>query len=155
MDRVYKCVAAACGAVIAMLAGVPPVMWVLIGVMTIDYVTGIICGVMGVSPKTESGGLSSRAALTGLLRKGMILLVVLLAALLDMAVRANAGVQFSAVTGATCLWFIASEGVSILENAAAMGLPIPKVLQRALDIMMDESGQDDDEDANTGESRRD
>lgn len=155
MDRVYKCVAAACGAVIAMLAGVPPVMWVLIGVMTIDYVTGIICGVMGVSPKTESGGLSSRAALTGLLRKGMILLVVLLAALLDMAVRANAGVQFSAVTGATCLWFIASEGVSILENAAAMGLPIPKVLQRALDIMMDKSGQDDDEDADTDESRRD
>lgn len=151
MDRVYKCVAAACGAVIAMLAGVPPVMWVLIGVMTIDYVTGIICGVMGVSPKTESGGLSSRAALTGLLRKGMILLVVLLAALLDMAVRANAGVQFSAVTGATCLWFIASEGVSILENAAAMGLPIPKVLQRALDIMMDKSGQDDDEDADTDE----
>ena len=155
MDRVYKCVAAACGAVIAMLAGVPPVMWVLIGVMTIDYVTGIICGVMGVSPKTESGGLSSRAALTGLLRKGMILLVVLLAALLDMAVRANAGVQFSAVTGATCLWFIASEGVSILENAAAMGLPIPKVLQRALDIMMDKSGQDDDEDADTDESRSD
>lgn len=151
MERVYKCVAAACGAVIAMLAGVPPVMWVLIGVMTIDYVTGIICGVMGVSPKTESGGLSSRAALTGLLRKGMILLVVLLAALLDMAVRANAGVQFSAVTGATCLWFIASEGVSILENAAAMGLPIPKVLQRALDIMMDKSGQDDDEDADTDE----
>lgn len=151
MERVYKCVAAACGAVIAMLAGVPPVMWVLIGVMTIDYVTGIICGVMGVSPKTESGGLSSRAALTGLLRKGMILLVVLLAALLDMAVRANAGVQFSAVTGATCLWFIASEGVSILENAAAMGLPIPKVLQRALDIMMDKSRQDDDEDAGTDE----
>ena len=151
MERVYKCVAAACGAVIAMLAGVPPVMWVLIGVMSIDYVTGIICGVMGVSPKTESGGLSSRAALTGLLRKGMILLVVLLAALLDMAVRANAGVQFSAVTGATCLWFIASEGVSILENAAAMGLPIPKVLQRALDIMMDKSRQDDDEDAGTDE----
>lgn len=147
MERVYKCVAAACGAVIAMLAGVPPVMWVLIGVMTIDYVTGIICGVMGVSPKTESGGLSSRAALTGLLRKGMILLVVLLAALLDMAVRANAGVEFSAVTGATCLWFIASEGVSVLENAASMGLPIPKVLLKALDIMRDKAGyEDEDED---------
>lgn len=145
MDRAYRAAAAACGAVIAMLAGVPPVMWVLIGVMTIDYVTGLVCGVMGVSPKTESGGLSSRAALTGLLRKGMILLVVLLAALLDMAVRANAGVEFSAVTGATCLWFIASEGVSVLENAASMGLPIPKVLQRALDIMMDKTGQDEDE----------
>lgn len=150
MERVYKCVAAACGAVIAMMAGVPPVMWVLIGVMTIDYVTGLICGVMGVSPKTESGGLSSRAALTGLLRKGMILLVVLLAALLDMAVRANAGVEFSAVTGATCLWFIASEGVSILENAAAMGLPVPKALMTALDLMRDKAGySDEDEDEDT------
>lgn len=151
MDRAFKAAAAACGAVIAMLAGVPPVMWVLIGVMTIDYVTGLICGVMGVSPKTQSGGLSSRAALTGLLRKGMILLVVLLAALLDMAVRANAGVQFSAVTGATCLWFIASEGVSILENAAAMGLPVPKALMTALDLMRDKAGySDEDEDGEGG-----
>ena len=153
MDRAYRAAAAACGAVIAMLAGVPPVMWVLIGVMTIDYVTGLVCGVMGVSPKTESGGLSSRAALTGLLRKGMILLVVLLAALLDLAVRANAGVQFSAVTGATCLWFIASEGVSVLENAASMGLPIPKVLLKALDIMRDKAGySDEDEDGEGVES---
>lgn len=151
MDRAYRAAAAACGAVIAMLAGVPPVMWVLIGVMTIDYVTGLICGVMGVSPKTQSGGLSSRAALTGLLRKGMILLVVLLAALLDLAVRANAGVQFSAVTGATCLWFIASEGVSILENAAAMGLPVPKALMTALDLMRDKAGySDEDEDGEGG-----
>ena len=65
----------------------------------------------------------------------MILLVVLLAVLLDLAVQTEAGVHFSAVSGATCLWFIASEGVSILENASRMGLPIPGVLTRALDIV--------------------
>ena len=135
MDTMYKLLAAACGAVISFVTGIPMVMWVLLGAMTIDYVTGLICGVMGVSPKTESGGLSSRAALSGLLRKCMILLVVMLAVLLDLAVQTEAGVQFCAVTGATCLWFIASEGVSILENSAAMGLPIPGVLTRALEIM--------------------
>ena len=61
--------------------------------------------------------------------------LVLLAVLLDLAVQTGAGVSFSAVTGATCMWFIASEGVSILENAALMGLPIPEVLTRALETM--------------------
>lgn len=151
MDRVYRLAAAALGAVVSFFTGMPVIMWVLIGVMSIDYVTGLCCGAMGVSPKTETGGLSSRAAFVGLMRKGVVLLVVLLAVLVDLAVASGAGVEFSAVTGATCLWFIASEGVSVLENAAAMGLPIPKVLQRALDIMMDKSGQDDDEDADTDE----
>ncbi|MDO5300763.1 MAG: phage holin family protein, partial [Clostridia bacterium] len=82
----------------------------------------------------------------GLMRKAMILLVVLLAVLLDCAVAAQAGVTFSAVTGAVCLWFIASEGVSVLENAAAMGLPVPKVLMDALEIMKGKGGQGDDED---------
>ena len=103
--------------------------------MTIDYVTGIICGFMGVSPKTETGGLSSGAAFKGLLKKAVIILVVLLAALLDKAVSIGAGVTFEAVAGATCLWFIASEGFSILENVTAMGVPIPKILLQALEIM--------------------
>lgn len=143
MDKVTKLLIAALGAVASFVTGIPAIMWALIGVMSLDYVTGLICGYMGVSPKTEGGGLSSRAAFTGLLRKCGILLVVLLAVLLDFAVESGAGVEFSAVTGATCLWFIASEGVSILENAAAMGLPIPDVLTRALEIMRGRGGEDD------------
>ena len=50
-------------------------------------------------------------------------LCLLLAALLDQAVSTGAGIQFEAVMGATCLWFIASEGLSILENVAMMGVP--------------------------------
>lgn len=142
METMYKLVAAACGAVISFFTGVPVIMWVLIGVMVLDYVTGLICGAVGKSPKTEGGGLSSRAAFEGLMRKAMILLVVLLAVLLDCAVAAQAGVTFSAVTGAVCLWFIASEGVSILENAAAMGLPVPKVLTDALEVMRGKTGEE-------------
>ncbi len=137
MENIYKAAVACVGAVISFFTGIPVIMWVLIAMMTIDYVTGLITGAMGVSNKTEGGKLSSRAAFEGILRKVMVILVVLLAVLLDLAVQNSAGVSFSAVTGATCLWFIASEGVSILENAAEMGVPIPGILRRALEILRD------------------
>lgn len=130
------------GAIAAFFTGLPPIIWILLAVMTIDYVTGIICGLMGKSPKTENGGVSSGAAFKGLLKKALILLVVLLAALLDKAVALGAGVQFEAVAGFTCLWFIASEGFSIVENAAAMGVPIPKILLQALEIVKAKGGDE-------------
>ena len=135
MRKTTEILAAIGGAIASFFCGLPPIIWVLIAVMTIDYVTGIICGFMGVSPKTETGGLSSNAAFKGLLKKALILLVVLLAALLDKAVSMGTGAAFEAVAGATCLWFIASEGFSILENVASMGVPVPKILLQALEIM--------------------
>lgn len=134
-ERIVKIISAAIGAIMSFFVGMPPVMWVLIGMMTLDYATGLITGAMGVSNKTQGGRMSSKAAFEGLIKKVMILLVVLLAVLLDMAVETGAGVSFSAVTGATCLWFIASEGVSVLENASALGVPIPGILKRALEMM--------------------
>lgn len=128
-------IAAIGGAIASFFTGLPPIIWVLIAVMSIDYITGILCALMGKSPNTETGGLSSKMAFKGLLKKALIILVVLLAALLDKAVSMGTGVTFEAVAGATCLWFIASEGFSILENAAAMGIPIPKILLQALEIM--------------------
>ena len=135
MRKITEILAAIGGAIASFFVGLPPIIWILLAVMTIDYVTGILCGIMGVSPKTETGGLSSGAAFKGLLKKALILLIVLLAALLDKAVSMGAGVTFEAVAGATCLWFIASEGFSIIENAVAMGIPVPKVLLQALEIM--------------------
>ena len=142
MENITKAFAAITGAVLSFFVGLPPIMWVLIAVMTLDYATGLICGAMGKSLKTENGGLSSSAAFSGLLKKGMILVVVALAALLDWAVATGADVSFNAVTGATCLWFVASEGVSIIENATEIGIPIPTVLQQALEIM--KGGMDDE-----------
>ena len=144
-ERIIQVFAAIAGAAVSFFSGVPPIMWVLIAVMTLDYVTGLICGAMGKSPKTENGGLSSKTAFVGLMKKVLILCVVLLASMLDYAVASGAGVQFTAVTGATCLWFIASEGVSILENAAEIGVPIPSVLTRALEIMQNNHSDADDD----------
>ena len=139
MENVIKALAAACGAVISFFTGIPVIMWVLIAMMTLDYVTGLMTGMMGVSSKTEGGKLSSRAAFDGLMRKIMIFLVVILSVLVDLAVQYGAGVTFNAVTGATCLWFIASEGVSVLENAAELGVPIPGILRKALELLQDSS----------------
>ena len=132
--KIVETLAAAGGAVASFFIGLPPIIWILLAVISLDYITGIICGVLGKSPKTENGGLSSKEAFQGLLKKALILLVVLLAALLDHAVSLSAEIEFAAVSGATCLWFIASEGMSILENAAAMGVPVPQVLLNMLEL---------------------
>ena len=135
MKKATELVAAVGGAIASFFINMPPLVWILIAVMTIDFVTGLICGAMGKSNKTENGYISSSTAFVGLLKKALILLIVLLAALLDRAVSAGAGITFDAVMGATCLWFIASEGFSILENAAMMGIPVPKILLKLLEIM--------------------
>ena len=135
MKKVTEFLAAIGGAVASFFVQMPPLVWILIAVMTIDFVTGLICGAMGKSNKTENGYISSSQAFIGLMKKALILLVVLLAALLDKAVSSGAGITFDAVMGATCLWFIASEGLSILENVASMGVPVPKVLLNLLEIM--------------------
>lgn len=135
MKKIIEWASAAAGAVISFFAGLPPVISVLLAVMTLDYLTGVLCAIMGRSEKTQSGHLSSSVAFTGLMKKALIILVVLLAALLDRAVAMSAGIEFEAVAGATCLWFIASEGMSILENAAKLGIPIPKIILDALDLI--------------------
>ena len=98
--------------------------------MVIDYATGfIVAGVFHKSKKSESGGLKSHEGWKGLCKKGMILLLVVVANLLDKQIGANY------VRDAVCIFFIVNEGVSILENAALMGLPIPAWLSKSLDIL--------------------
>ena len=135
MKKITELLAAVGGAIASFFVTMPPLVWILIAVMSIDYITGLICGAMGKSNKTENGYLESHAALKGLLKKGLIILVVLLAALLDQAVSTEAGIEFAAVMGATCLWFIASEGLSILENVALMGIQVPAILLKLLEVM--------------------
>ena len=154
MRKLLEILSAIGGAIASFFVTMPPLVWILIAVMSIDYITGLICGAMGNSEKTENGYLKSHEAFKGLLKKALILLVVLLAALLDMAVSKGAGIQFEAVMGATCLWFIASEGLSILENVARMGVPVPKILLKLLEIMKSKGDAPDEkpeEDADAGD----
>ena len=144
MKKAAEMISAAMGALLSFVTGLPPMVWVLAAAMSLDYVTGLLCGAAGKSPKTETGGLSSRAAFEGLLKKALIFVVVGLAALVDHAVAMSAGIEMAAVTGACCLWFVASEGLSILENAAAMGVKVPKALLKVLDVVKKQGGDEEE-----------
>ena len=144
MKKAVEGLAAMGGVIVGFFTDMPPLVWILVGVMSMDYVTGLLCGLMGVSEKTEYGGLSSKTAFQGLMKKVLILIVVLLAALVDRAVTEGSGMQIVVTTGATCFWFVASEGLSVLENAATMGVPIPRLLLHALEIIRKQGEKDAD-----------
>ena len=98
--------------------------------MLIDYVTGlIVAGVFHKSPKTKNGGLESKAGLKGLIRKCVVLVLVLVGHRLDIAIGA------SYIRDAVCIAFIVNEAISIVENAGLMGLPIPIVITRAIEVL--------------------
>lgn len=124
-------------AIAAMFGGWDEALATLIIFMVIDYVSGlIVAGVFHKSKKTESGTLESRAGWKGLCRKGVTLLFVLVAHRLDMAI----GVDY--IRNAVIIGFIVNELISIVENAGLMGIPLPKVIQNAIDILTEKSEQE-------------
>lgn len=98
--------------------------------MGIDYLTGlIVAGVFHQSPKSEGGALESRAGWKGLCRKGVTLLIVLVGCRLDVVMGSNF------IRDAVVIAFIANETLSIIENAGLMGLPIPTVITKAIEVL--------------------
>lgn len=127
--QVKNGVIAVAAAVAGVLGGWDMALRVLVGFMAADYGTGLVVGLCGRSPKTGGGRLSSRAGFLGLARKGGILLLVLLATLLDRVT----GSGF--IRTAVCFFFIANEGLSILENLGLMGVRYPRFLREMLEVM--------------------
>ena len=102
----------------------------LVVLMAIDYLTGILCALVWKrSPKSVDGAFESKASLKGLLRKGAILLVVYIAARLDLMT----GTNF--VRTATILFFCANDGFSIIENLGIMGVPFPPAVKQAFALL--------------------
>ena len=99
--------------------------------MILDYLTGIIvAGVFHKSSKSASGALSSKAGFKGLAKKIVILIVICLTYRIDIMLNLN-NTLYSIVVIA----YITNESISILENAIAMGIPIPKKLEEAIENM--------------------
>ena len=126
--KVIKAAAAAGGAVAGMLGGWDALMKVLLTMMIVDYVSGVIVAAMGKSHKTEYGGLSSKVGFIGLAKKGLMLLVVLMATMLDGAL--NFGTPMC--RDAACWFYVANEGLSIVENLNLIGVPFPEKVKEIL-----------------------
>lgn len=134
-DKIVKWLAGAVGAVAGLLGEWNVLLTILAIMMALDYFTGLIVAWRGRSPKTEGGGVSSRVGFDGLIRKAFIMVVVLVATLLDTAI-GNAAHVFQT---AAVMYYIANEGISILENTALMGVNYPKFIINALEAMRDKN----------------
>ena len=124
---IVKVVLTVGGAVGGALGGWDPLLSVLIGMMAADYISGVIVAAMGKSQKTEYGGLSSKVGWIGLAKKGMMLFVVLIGTLLDGALGVDAMCR-----DAVCWFYVANEGLSLIENLNLMGVPFPEKIKEIL-----------------------
>ena len=119
------------GGVIAMaFGGWSEGLTTLLILMIVDYLSGlVVAGLFQTSPKTETGGLESRAGWKGLARKVATLLIVMVAHRIDVALGTNY------LMNAAVIGFIMNELISLVENAGLMGIPMPKAITKAIDIL--------------------
>ena len=125
------------GALVGLIGGWDISMKVLVTMVALDYITGVSLGWIDKSPKTENGGVSSSVGLHGLLKKCAIFMVIIVATLLDSILEGDAALFRTAAA-----WFyIANEGLSLLENLAAAGVPFPQQLKDLLEQTKDKNSK--------------
>lgn len=114
------------------LGGCDGLLYALIAFVVIDYITGIMCAIINQS-------LSSEVGFKGICRKVLIFLLVGIANILDVQVIGSGCVLRTAVI----FFYLSNEGVSILENAAFLGLPVPEKIKIVLEQLHDRSESED------------
>ena len=116
------------------LGGCDGLLYALIAFVAIDYITGVMCA---ISDKT----LSSEVGFRGICRKVLIFLLVGIGHIVDAQVIGNGGVMRTAVI----FFYLSNEGVSLIENAAHLGLPVPDKLKAVLEQLHDRAEKGGDE----------
>ena len=114
------------------LGGCDGLLYTLLAFVVLDYVTGVMCAV-------ADHKLSSAIGFRGIFRKILIFALVGVGHLLDTQVLGSVGVLRTAVI----FFYLSNEGVSILENAAHLGLPIPEKLKAVLEQLHDRAEKED------------
>ncbi|MGO5274960.1 phage holin family protein [Holdemanella porci] len=113
------------------LGGCDGLLYALIAFVVIDYITGVMCAI------TEKK-LSSEVGFKGICRKVLIFLLVGIANILDVQVIQTGSVLRTAII----FFYISNEGVSLLENAAHLGLPVPEKIKVVLKQLHDKSEEE-------------
>ena len=127
-----KVVAVAIGAAAGWLWGeVNGVLIALLICVVVDYITGVIVAI-------QRRELNSAVGFSGLAKKALILILVMLANVVDVFITKTPGVVRTAV----CFFYIANEGISIFENCGKLGVPIPKTLVRVFEQLKDRADED-------------
>ena len=118
------------------LGGLDGFLYALIAFTVIDYITGVMCAIVDKN-------LSSAVGFKGICRKVLIFTLVGIGNIVDVYVLGEAGVLRTAVI----FFYLSNEGVSLLENSAHLGLPIPEKLKDVLEQLHDRNGGNNDESA--------
>lgn len=116
-----------------LLGGCDGLLFALLVFVAVDYITGVMCAVLDKS-------LSSEVGFKGICRKVLIFLLVGIANILDVQVIGTGSVLRTAVV----FFYISNEGISLLENAAHLGLPIPTKIKEVLAQLHDRSEKGDE-----------
>lgn len=129
--KIFTALALAGSALAELFGGWDMALETLLILMAADWITGgiLLPAVFGKSPKSPNGALESRAGWKGLCRKGMTLFYILIAARMDRLL----GMDY--IRNAVCIGFIANELLSIVENAGLMGVPLPAMIRKVIDIL--------------------
>ena len=114
------------------LGGCDGLLYALIAFLGIDYITGVMCAI-------ADKNLSSEVGFKGICRKVLIFLLVGIANVLDVQVIGTGSVLRTAVI----FFYISNEGVSLLENAAHLGLPVPEKIKTVLEQLHDRAESED------------
>ena len=114
------------------LGGCDGLLYALLAFVVIDYITGVMCAIADKS-------LSSEVGVKGICRKVLIFLLVGIANVLDVQVIGTGSVLRTAVI----FFYISNEGVSLLENAAHLGLPVPEKIKIVLEQLHDRAESED------------
>jgi len=133
MNKIIQLITAIGAAVCGFLFGrMDGLMYALIAFMSLDYLTGVLVA-------AAQKELSSKVGFKGIAKKVIILALVAVGHILDTHVLGGGAVCRSAVSG----FYIANEGISILENAAELGLPLPKKLIDVLKQLRDDNDKEE------------
>ena len=118
------------------LGGCDGLLYAIIAFVVIDYITGVMCAIINKQ-------LSSEVGFKGIFRKVLIFLLVGIANIIDVQVIGTGAVLRTAVI----FFYISNEGVSLLENAGHLGLPIPEKIKTVLEQLHDraENGKEGNE----------
>lgn len=114
------------------LGGCDGLLYALIAFVVIDYITGVMCAV-------SDHKLSSAVGFRGICRKVLIFLLVGIANILDGLVIGTGSVLRTAVI----FFYLSNEGVSLLENAAHLGLPVPDAMKNILEQLHDRAEKEE------------
>ena len=133
MREMFYTIMAGVGSVLSyFIGGVDAMFIVLCVLLLVDYFSGIIVAVVFKnSTKRESGKLNSAVSFKGLCKKLFVVILVGVAHFLDIVL----GTNF--IRGGVIVAFISNETISIIENAGLMGIHIPAVLKKAIDILQE------------------